>query len=508
VPVAADGALLTGLLRDEWGFDGIVVADYFGVTFLHTLHGVAADLADAAAAALAAGVDLELPTGAAYLAPLAAAVRDGRCPEEAVDAAVRRVLEHKARHGLLEPGWEPRRPGSIDLDPPGHRAIARRVAEASIVLLENAGNALPLGAATRVAVVGPNADSGAALMGDYSFTNHVELPPGTPITVAAPTVLEALRAELGPGVAVEHTAGAEVVGDDRSGFAAAASLADAADVCIAVVGDRAGLFGRGTVGEGNDATDLDLPGVQRELVECLLDTGTPVVLVLVTGRPAAIGWAAGRAAAIVQSFFPGEEGGGAIAGVLSGRLNPVGRLTVTVPRSVGAQPYSYLHAPLAGPSPVSSADPTPLFAFGHGLSYTTFEYADLDLSAASVAVDAGFEVACTIANTGDRRGVEVVQLYTRDVAASVTRPLRQLAGWARVDLDAGASARVTFRISADQLAFTGRDLTRVVEPGAVEVMVGASCEDIRLRGAIELVGSTRMVGNDRTLRAEANIAPS
>jgi beta-xylosidase len=508
VPVAADRALLTGVLRDAWGFEGIVVADYFGVTFLHTLHGVATDLADAAVAALEAGVDVELPTGAAYLAPLAAAVRDGRCPEELVDEAVRRVLAHKARRGLLEADWQPPRPRSIDLDPPQHRAIARRIAEASIVLLENAGDALPLRAARTVAVVGPNADSGAALMGDYSFTNHVELPPGTPLTVAAPTILEAVRAELGPDVAIEHAMGAEVVGDDRSGFAAAASLAEAADVCIAVVGDRAGLFGRGTVGEGNDATDLDLPGVQRPLVECLLETGTPVVLVLVTGRPTVIDWAAGRAAAIVQSFFPGEEGGVAIAGVLSGRLNPAGRLTISMPHSAGAQPYSYLQAPLAGPSPVSSADPTPLFAFGHGLSYTTFDYADLDLSPASVAVDGRFDVACAITNTGDRRGVEVVQLYTRDVAASVTRPWRQLGAWARVELDAGASARVTFALCADLLAFTGRDQTRIVEPGAVEVMIGASCEDIRLRDTVELVGDVRAVGAGRALHAAVEVIPA
>ena len=507
VPVAADRALLTELLRDRWGFDGLVVADYFGVTFLHTLHGVAADLAEAAAAALEAGVDVELPTGAAYLAPLAAAVRDGRCPEELVDTAVRRVLEHKARHGLLDPDWTPPLPAPIDLDAPQHRAIARRVAEASIVLLENAGDALPLRGARSVAVVGPNADSAAALMGDYSFTNHVELPTATPVTIAAPTVLEALRAELDPDVVVEHVAGAEVVGDERFGFAAAASLAEAADVCIAVVGDRAGLFGRGTVGEGNDATDLDLPGVQRELVECLLETGTPVVLVLVTGRPAAIDWASGRAAAIVQSFFPGEEGGAAIAGVLSGRINPAGRLAVTVPRSAGAQPYSYLHAPLSGQSPVSSVDPTPLFAFGHGLSYASFEYADLELSPTTVAVDGGFAVACSVANVGERRGVEVVQLYTRDVAASVTRPSRQLAAWARVELDAGASARVTFAVSADQLSFTGRDLVRVVEPGSVEIMLGASSEDIRLRGAIELVGAVRAVGADRALHATVTVTP-
>jgi beta-xylosidase len=488
LPVAADATLLTGVLRDRWGFTGTVVADYFSVAFLHTLHGVAADLGDAAAQALAAGIDVELPTGNAYLEPLADRVRSGVLPESLVDRALERVLRQKAHLGLLD-----RRPedyaevGAIDLDPPEHRALAARLAEESVVLLSNDGT-LPLAAPARVAVVGPNAHDTAALFGCYSFLNHVlSLHDGVEPGLEIASALDALRAEL-PAAAITHARGADVDTADTSGFAEAVAAARDAELCVAVVGDRAGLFGRGTSGEGCDADSLDLPGVQRGLVEALLETGTPVVLVLLTGRPYAVDWALERCAAVVQAFFPGQEGAAAVAGVLSGRINPSGRLPVSMPRSVGAQPYSYLHPPLGGASSVSNLDTAPVRPFGHGLSYTTFTHTDLRIAASQVPTDGAIVASCRVTNTGERAGADVVQLYATDVVASVTRPVAQLLGYARVHLEPGQSADVELDVPTHRLAFTDRRMVRVVEPGTVRLFVGRSCADPVLTGEVELTG--------------------
>ncbi len=487
VPMASSTEYLTDLLRGTWGFDGVVVADYFAVAFLEVMHAVARDRAEAAQLALTAGIDVELPVGDAYLGPLAEAVRAGRVPEELVDRATLRALAQKEDLGLLEPdafAGEP--PTEVDLDTPRHRDIARRLAEESVVLLSNDG-LLPLGgpgrgadaAPRRIAVIGPNADRAEALMGCYSFANHVLAHhPEFPIAVEMPTVLEALGREdfAGSGEAPElvHARGTEVEGDS-SGFAEAVAVAAAADVAVVVVGDQAGLFGRGTVGEGNDTVSLDLPGVQRELVEAVLATGTPVVMVLLTGRPYAIDWALHgdvRPGAVLQAFFPGEEGGTAIAGAISGRVNPSGRLPVSLPRAAGAQPYSYLHPVLGGPSDVTSTDSTPLRPFGFGLSYTSFAYGDLKVDA-DVAAGATFSATVTVTNTGDVAGADVVQLYGRDVHGTVARPVVQLLGYQRVTLAAGESATVTFAVPTQRFAFSDRSMTRVVEPGDVEVWVGS-----------------------------------
>jgi beta-glucosidase len=508
LPVAADAGLLTGLLRDRWGFTGTVVADYFSVAFLQTLHRVATDLGDAAAQALTAGIDVELPTGTAYLEPLAERVRSGELPEEVVDRACARVLAQKAQLGLLD-----RTPHDfadvgatdIDLDPPAHRALAARLADESVVLLSNDGT-LPLAAPARVALIGPNADDTAALFGCYSFANHV-LPqhPGVELGLDVTSVLGAFRAEL-PGTLLTHVRGADVDTDDTSGIPAAVAAARDAQLCVAVVGDRAGLFGRGTSGEGCDADSLDLPGVQRQLVEALLETGTPVVLVLLTGRPYALDWALERCAAVVQAFFPGQEGAAAIAGVLTGRINPSGRLPVSLPRSVGAQPYSYLHPPLGGASSVSNLDTAPVRPFGHGLSYTTFTHSDLRLTSPQVPTDGAIVASCRVTNTGDRAGADVVQLYATDVVASVTRPVVQLLGYARVHLEPGQSAEVVLDVPTSRLAFSDRRMVRVVEPGTVGLFVGRSCADPVLTDEVELTGPVHEIStaDRRVVRVEVD----
>lgn len=275
-------------------------------------------------------------------------------------------------------------------------------------------------------------------------------------------------------------------------------------MCIAVVGDRAGMFGEGTSGEGCDAADLSLPGVQDELLAALRATGTRLVIVVVSGRPYALG--EHPAAALVQAFMPGEEGGGALAGVLSGRVNPSGRLPVQVPCSVGGSPGTYLHAPLGGNSAgISNLDPSPLFPFGHGLAYTSYEYSDFSLSASEIPTDGQLTAAVTVRDTGDRAGEETVQLYLHDVAAQVTRSVLELAGFTRVALSPGEAARVTFTVHADRTGFTGLDLTRIVEPGTVEVFAGPSSADLPCSGSFELTGPVRRLGHDRVLDTPVEI---
>ncbi|WP_024874493.1 glycoside hydrolase family 3 N-terminal domain-containing protein [Saccharomonospora piscinae] len=508
VPAAADASLLDGVLRGEWGFEGTVVSDYWAVAFLATQHRVAATAEDAGVLALRAGIDVELPDTLCYGDGLAERVRRGEVSEALVDRSVLRVLRQKAALGLLDADWAPESTvdSTVDLDAPRHRALARDLAERSVVLLSNDG-ALPLPPATRrIALVGPCADDPLTFLGCYSYPNHV-LPryPDLDRGLDVPSLAEALRAEL-PGARLDVVPGCEVRDDDRSGFAEAVAAASEAEVCVAVVGDRAGMFGEGTSGEGCDAPDLRLPGVQDELLSALLATGTPVVVVVVSGRPYALGAHAGRAAALVQAFLPGEEGGSALATVLSGRTMPSGRLPVQVPRDPGGQPTTYLRPPLGGDSEgISNLDPTPLFPFGHGLSYTTFAYEDLALSAERIPTDGSVEIAVTVRNTGDRAGSEVVQLYLDDVQAQVTRPVRQLAGFARVDLAPGRSARVTFTLHADRTSFTGLDLRRIVEPGRIEVEVGRSAEDLPCTASFELTGPVREVGHDRVLTTPVTV---
>ena len=324
-----------------------------------------------------------------------------------------------------------------------------------------------------VAGIGPNADRQGALFGCYSFLNHVLVQhPGVETGFEAPTVVEALRAELGPDRVVS-VRGCGVDDEDRSGFAEAVAAAENADVAVLVLGDHAGLFGRGTVGEGCDRDSLELPGVQRELAEAVLATGKPVVLVLLTGRPYAIGWAVQRCAAVLQAFFPGEEGSCAIAGILSGRVNPSGRLPVSLPRSAGAQPYTYLHPNLGRGHEVTNLETTPVAPFGHGLSYTTFEYSNLTVSE-RVPTDGAIEATVTVTNTGAVAGDEVIHLYGHDPVASITRPVAALLGYRRVHLAPGQSVTVRFTVPTTRLAFTDRQYRRIVEPGDVELWVGTS----------------------------------
>jgi beta-glucosidase len=510
MPATANAGLLTRMLRDEQGFAGATVSDYWAIAFLEATQHIAATPAGAAALALRAGVDVELPDTRCYAA-LPELVRTGEIPEALIDAAAARVLGHKLDLGLLDADWSPVPPavtrGRLDLDPPANRDLARQVAENSIILLANRDRALPLRPAL-IALIGPCADDSRTFFGCYSYPNHI-LPsyPELDDGITAPTLRQALAAEL-PASQISYRQGCSVSGPERDQIADAVAAARTADLCILAVGDRPGMFGHGTSGEGCDVQDLTLPGVQSELADAVLATGTPTVLVVISGRPYALGQYAAKAAAIVQAFLPGEEGGVALAGVLSGRVNPSGKLPVQVAQDPGINPATYLHPALGGYShAISSLDPTALFPFGHGLSYTTFGYSGLRLSTARILTDGCVTAAITVTNTGDRAGTEVIQLYFRDPVASVTRPVRQLLGFVRVSLEPRQAATVSFDIHADRFAFVGASLDRMVEPGTIELYAGSSSTDIRSAATLELQGPTRTVRGKRQLVTSVRVQP-
>jgi len=510
VPAAADESLLTGLLREQWGFTGTVVADYFAIRFLFALHAVAAGPAEAAALALRAGIDVELPTIETFGETLVAEVRSGAVDEALVDRAVARVLAQKAELGLLDATWRPE-PDGIDalcLDDAASQDIALRLAREAVVVVRNSAGILPLsvgsnGAGPKVALIGPVADDPMALLGCYSFPSHVgNHHPGVGLGVEVPTLREALGALL-PGLA--YVPGCEVTGHDRDGLAGAVALAADSDVCVVAVGDRPGMFGRGTTGEGSDANDLRLPGVQAELLDAVLAAGTPVIVVVLAGRPYALGAAADDAAAVVYAFLAGQRGAQAVAEVLTGVVNPSGRLPVSVPRHSGGLPATYLSPKLGHRSEVSSVDTTPAFPFGHGLTYTTFEWSDATVAGDTWPVDGEVAVGVTVRNTGDRAGTEVVQLYLHDPVAQTTQPVVRLIGYQRLPLEPGEAARVTFTVPADLASFTGLAGKRIVEPGEVELRFGRSAEDIAATVPLRLTGAVRETGPDRRLLSEVRL---
>jgi beta-glucosidase len=507
LPAAADHWLLTDTLRGNWGFTGVVVPDYGAVSFVHTMHHLASDDAHAAAITLAAGLDVELPDALAY-PQLAGLVASGEVDESVVDRAVRRVLTQKGELGLLDAGWRypVEDPESIDLDKPANRALAAQMADQSIVLLTNPQGLLPLEpGAAKIAVIGPVADEPRCLFGCYAYPNHVMSRFGDgSMGIEAASILDAARAAFGE---VAYAPGCGISSSDRSGIAEAASVAARADVVVLAVGDLAGLFGTGTSGEGCDVESLVLPGVQADLVEAVLSTGTPTVLVTVTGRPYCLTPYVDRAAAMVQAFMPGEEGAAAIVRVLTGAVNPSGKLPVGLPHGAGGQPGTYLAAPLAQASAgISNIDPHPLFPFGYGLSYTTFALSDLVLSSESIANDGVLTASVIVRDTGERAGAEVVQLYLTDEVAQVVRPVKQLVGFTKVRLEPDQAARVTFDLHADRTAFTDADTShRIVEPGWFTLAVGTSSDDLPLSARFQITGGVRDVTRGRVLTTPVSV---
>ncbi len=481
VPMHAHRGLINGLLRERWGWDGLLVSDYTGVMELMP-HGVAADRASAGALALNAGVDMDM-VSRIYYEDLPKALQDGRVTMEQIDAAVRRVLNAKFRAGLFQDPYrycrDPERQARFTLNPE-QRAAARRMAQKSFVLLENDG-VLPLPKTLRtLAVIGPLADHRRTMLGNWAVAGREE-------DVVTP--LEGLRAALGPGTRLLVAKGADVEGGDTSGFDEAVRVASQADAVVMFLGEHPDMSA-----EAHNRTSLDLPGVQEQLALAVAATGKPVVVVLFNGRPLSIGALQGRVGAILEAWFPGVEGGNAIADVLFGDVNPSGKLPVTFPRNVGQIPIYHARKNTGRPpraeekytSKYIDVPWTPLYPFGHGLSYTTFAYDSLEVASPVVHLgDISQRVSVRVTNTGRRPGEEVVQLYVRDDVASVTRPVRQLRGFKRVALAPGESKTVTFELGFDDLAMYDLEMRPVVEPGTFTVFVGGS-SDATLEGRFEV----------------------
>jgi len=498
IPCVAHRELLTEILRDQWGFDGIVVSDYGAVEMLRTWHMAARDRKEAAKMALEAGIDIELNTTECYGAPLVEAVRAGFISEKTVDEAVRRVLHMKSRLGLFEkPGPLSKRVTVSLFDSPANRGLAFKAAAEAITLLKNDNKALPLGRDVKsIAVVGPYADCVEAMLGDYSYMSSMSFWRKAQKDYSAlriVTALEGIRRYAGKRCKVTYARGCEPADQSKDLFEQAVKAAAGADVVVAVMGEDSFIY----CGEMKDRDDLRLLGVQEELIRELASTGVKVVLVLLNGRPLALSGVEKYCAAVVEAWYPGEEGGNAIASVLFGETNPSGKLPASFPENVGQIPVHYSRKPLRfrGYVPANASD-QPRYPFGHGLSYTEFAYEALEISPEKAKAGGVVRIGATVTNTGAKEGMEVVQLYVRDVAASLARPTKQLKGFVKVALAAGERKKVEFELGTELFAFTGVDMNLVIEGGRFDVMVGSSSEDIRLRGSFEVQG-------DRILKARS-----
>jgi len=457
VPCTSNRWLLVDVLRGEWGFRGYTVSDYVSVEQICTGHRTAESIGEAGKAAVEAGLDVELPHIVAYEKMLDLAKR-GEVSAEAIDTSVRNVLRVKFMLGLFEnPGADPAAAARV-ANCPAHRKLALDAAREAIVLLKNEKAALPLGKHVRsIAVIGPNAD--VERLGGYS----------TAVTKVT-TVLGGLRARTKRGVDVRFAEGCKPDGDSKDGFAKATALAARCDVAVLVMGNCLE-----TEGENRDRSNLDLPGVQEDLIREVAATGTPVVVVLITGGAVTMtGWL-DKAGAVLLAWYPGQEGGYAVADVLLGESNPSGRLPISLPRTCGQLPLYYSYKPDGRGHDYNDLRGEPaLFPFGFGLSYTTFKYSNLKVAPRAIAPGGRVKVAVDVANTGSRTGDEVVQLYLQDLYGSVSRPNRELKAFRRISLRPGQTKTVEFTLGEKQLRFLDRHMKYIVEPGTFEVTVGGN----------------------------------
>ena len=495
IPCAASRFFLTKILREEWGFEGVVVSDYVAIRMLENFHRVAGSAQEAAIKALEAGIDIELPDIDCYGEPLLAAVRQGLISEEVINESVRRVLKVKLLLGLRERESVEINPQKAReaLDSPEDRELSREVARKSMVLLKNDG-VLPLKKDLgTIAVIGPNAVSTRNLHGDYSYTVHVSNVrkwEGEEVqeddAVKTVSVLEGIKSKVSASTKVLYAPGCGIADTSRDGFPEAVELAEQSEVIVAVMGENSGLFKASVSGEGSDRVDLDLPGVQKELLQALRETGKPIVLVLVNGRPLSLNWEKENIPAILEAWYPGEEGGNAIAEVIFGDYNPGGKLPISFPQSVGQIPVYYNRKPSSFSEYINTTAQA-LFPFGHGLSYTEFSYSDLKITPSQVNSLEEVKISFKVKNTGSQEGDEVVQLYIHDRVASVERPVKELKGFKRLTLQPDEEKEVIFTLFPEQLAFYDESMRLIVEPGVFEIMVGSSSEDIRLSGEFEVL---------------------
>src|ERR1051326_3186997 len=470
VPASANSFTLTKVLRGEWKFDGFVVGDYSGVQELIP-HGLAANKADAAQLALNAGVDMEM-VSRLYNQNGAALLRSGQLSQATVDEAVRRVLRMKFRLGLFERPYADEALERSVIMSQANVSAAREIAARSIVLLKNDREALPLSKNLKsIAVIGPLADDQVDMLGSWSGDGNA---------ADVVTLLAGIKQKVSPGTKINYAKGGEIEGDSTQGFDEAIRAARDSDAVIVAVGESAAMSG-----EASSRSSLDLPGRQLDLVKALHATGKPIIVVLMSGRPLTINWMAENSPAILETWFAGTQAGNAIADLLFGEVNPGAKLPVTFPRSVGQEPLYYNHMNTGRPPDANNKYTskyldlpwTPLFPFGYGLSYTQFRLSNLQLSAPRIRPDGRITVSVEVENVGHIAGDEVVQLYIRDVAASVTRPVRELKGFQRITLRPGEKRRLEFRLGPAKLGLYDRQMRFVVEAGEFKVMVGNSSAD-------------------------------
>jgi beta-glucosidase len=461
IPCAANKWLLTDVLRGEWGFKGIVVSDLGAIRFLETTHHVSSSQKDSIRQAIDAGIDMQFydfPNDF-FQKTVVSLVEEGKLTRAQIDRAAGGVLRLKFLLGLFEKPYVDPRLIAQRVHTAAHQDSSLEAALKSICLLKNQRKLLPLKRGMRIAVIGPNADK--SRLGGYSVRNRKAI-----------TVLEGIKEVAGPSASVLYDEGLPLIDKGQvADMSRAIEIARKSDVAIVVVGESEEL-----VEENRDVATLDLFGKQMDLVKAIHETGTPVVCVLINGRPVSFNWIAEHVPAVVECWFPGERGGLAVAKVLFGDYNPAGRLPITFPKSVGQLPFYYNQKPSTLHRYIGDSD-KPLYPFGYGLSYTSFEYGNLRV-APRKSPDARVAVSVDVKNTGDRDGEEVVQLYVRDIASSVTTPVKTLKGFQRLTLTKGETRKVTFELTADELSIWNREMKRVVEPGEFEVMIGGNSEDL------------------------------
>lgn len=494
IPATANKWLMTDLLRDQWHFDGFVVTDYTGILEM-IAHGIG-DLQEVSARAIEAGVDMDM-VSEGFLGTLEQSLEEGRIPMSDIDRACRLILEAKYKLGLFDDPYRycDAKRAATRIYTPEHRAEARRIATESFVLLKNEGGILPLQRKGTVAVIGPLASSRENMPGTWSVAADLKKPL---------TVVEGMRQVAGDKVEILYAKGSNLVRDeelernitvfgrdvprdgrsDREMLDEALAVASRADVVVAVLGEPSEMSG-----ESSSRSEIGIPDVQQELLQALVATGKPVVLVLFAGRAMTLGWEAEHVPSILNVWFGGTQAAEAISDVLFGDVNPSGKLPVSFPRSVGQIPLFYNHKNTGRPhrgdkfekfrSNYLDVPNTPQYAFGYGLSYTTFDYGDVRLSADKMSESGSIEATVRVTNSGKRDGVEVVQLYIRDLVGTSTRPVKELKGFRRVALKAGESKDVTFTIDASLLKYYNYDLQYVCEPGDFDVMIGGSSDAVK-----------------------------
>lgn len=473
IPCHANKWLMNDIMRKEYGFKGFVVSDWMDIERIYDLHHYAPTLKDAFFEGVDAGLDMHMH-GTKFHEDIVALVKEGRLSQERLDEACRMILEAKFRLGLFENPYANAKEYKKILFNKEHQATALEMAEKSIVLLKNENNLLPLDLSkyNNILVTGPNANN-QTILGDWSLLQPEE---------NVITVLEGLQEVVPANKLTYYDYGSDVKSNDMNKVKEAAQLAKKADLAIVVVGENPLRYQKTkTCGENIDRMSLDLLGVQNELIKNIQKTGVPTIVVLVGGRPLSVNWVAANTPALIQAWEPGNMGGRALANILTGKVNPSAKLPITMPRSAGQIQMIYNHKPSQYFHNYKDGSIQPLYHFGFGLSYTTFDIKDLSVSKKQFQANESFEVTVNVTNTGSVKGTEVVQLYIRDLYSSATRPVKELKDFARVELKPNETKKVSFTVTPDKLAFFNREMKYGVEKGTFEIMVGSSSRDKDLK---------------------------